>query len=501
MSIFKIGGAFPPNKHQRRIKRYRDNKKLFEGFHYDVFKKRRDHLSVDQKNLLYISANLPALICKKSADFLFGEPVTFDAGIAENSEEQRALERFDSENDMNILNYESSLGNSYRGDSFYKIRWGQRWGGRVDKKLDPFRLFIEPQNASYVFPETLPGDAKNIFAYHIAFPVPIPNTSGQEYYLKVESHYPGKITYRKFRMRSNRTDPDGTITEYSIYAEVEADKKEDNTNVPYPLVVHVPNFALEDSWEGLDDLSEHHSIFDEINMRLSKIAEILDKHSDPAMSVPLGSLGVDENGQPIFHAGRDKIFEHEKGETEPKYITWDGQLNAAFKELDILVDYLLMTAEIPAVVLGKDNSGTSGSSGSGIKQRMNSLLLKIKRKRQYYNKGLKLAVLIAQLVEHEKASKVDYEVVGEPRILFNERLADDEMEKATVAQIRSGGKPTKSQKSILVEDYKLTEEQAENEIERIRDEEKRDGFVDSSVFNKEVEVDLGEDETEVIDDA
>lgn len=493
--LFKIGGVFPPKSHHDRIKRYRDNKKLFMGQHFDVFQRKRAHLSQSQQNLLYISANLPALICKKSADFLFGEPATFDAGMKDKSKEQERLERFDSENDMNILNYESALGCAYRGDSFFKIRYGQKWQGKVSTKLDPFKVYIEPQNAEYVFPETLPGDAKNIFAYHIAIPVEVPNTKAREYTLEVESHYPGKIIERQFRMRPVEVGISKENTKFNIYAEIADKRKEHDTEVPYALMSHVPNYALEDNWEGIDDLSEHHSLFDEINMRLSLIAEILDKHSDPAMMVPTGSLDEDENGNPVFHAGRDKVFEYEAGDTEPKYITWDGQLEAAFKELDKLVDFLLITSEIPPVVLGKDNSGTSGSSGSGIKQRMNSLLLKIKRKRQYFEKGLKRVLVIAQMVEHAK-TKVDYEIVPEPRILFNERLADDEMEKAQIAQIRSGGKTTKSQKSILTEDYKLTEEQADREIERIREEEKHDGFADPSIFNRQVEVDINEVEGE-----
>lgn len=481
---------FPPKEHAERIERYRNNKNLFKGFHHEVFQRQRKHLSQNHNNLLYISANLPALICKKSADFLFGEPVIFDAGVQENSNEQKAMERFNAENNMNILNYESSLGCAYRGDSFFKIRWGQRWGGKVNTKLDPFRVFIEPQNAEYVFPESLPGDAKNVYAYHIVIPVKVSGTNGGEYILKSESHYPGKIVERQYRANPTRNDLHGKPIEFNVYSEIEPDKpKVTNTEVPFPLVVHVANFALEDSWEGIDDLTEHHGLFDEINMRLSLIAEILDKHSDPAMAVPPGSLDEDEEGNPIFHAQRDKIFEYDGSEPKPEYITWNGHLEAAFKELDKLVDLLLITAEIPAVVLGKDNSGTSGSSGSGIKQRMNSLLLKIKRKRQYYEKGLKQVLLIAQMLEHSKAREVDYEIVTQPRVLFNERLADDEMEKATISQIRTGGKTTISRKTVLMEDYGLTEEQAEREIARIREEERQDGFVDSSIFQKEVVID------------
>lgn len=497
--MIQIGKVFPPKEHKERIQRYRDNKNLFKGHHHEVFENQRKHLTQNQEDLLYISANLPALICKKSADFLFGEPVIFDAGVEENSNEQKTMERLNADNDMDILNYESSLGCAYRGDSFFKIRWGQRWQGKINNKLDPFRVFIEPQNAEYVFPETLPGDSKSIFAYHIVIPVKIEEFKGREYTLEVESHLPGQIIERKFRARPTTHDVRGNPAEFMVYAEIKDAYKETNTNVPYPLVVHIPNYALEDSWEGIDDLTEHHALFDEINMRLSLIAEILDKHSDPAMAVPPGSLDEDEEGNPIFHAGRDKVFETEQGEMKPEYITWNGQLEAAFKELDKLVDFLLMTAEVPPVVLGKDNAGTSGSSGSGIKQRMNSLLLKIKRKRQYFEKGLKQILLIAQMLEHERARNLDYEIVERPRILFNERLADDEMEKATVAQIRTGGKPTVSQKTVLMEDYGLTEEQAERELGRIQEEEKRDGFVNTSVFQREVSL-PDDDQVQVVDE-
>ncbi|MDT2262164.1 hypothetical protein P7H06_25450 [Paenibacillus larvae] len=82
--------------------------------------------------------------------------------------------------------------------------------------------------------------------------------------------------------------------------------------------------GLTNLWEGIDDLSEHKAIFDEIDNRLSQIANI-DKHADPAMAIPTGSLEEDDDGQPIFRAGRDKIFEVDKDEPLlPKYITWDG---------------------------------------------------------------------------------------------------------------------------------------------------------------------------------
>lgn len=241
MSLFGIGEYFPPVSHRARIIRYRDNKKLFMGKHFDVFKRVQDGLSRRQNEIVYIAANLPGIICKKSADFLFGESPHYTAGKTDDAPEQKAIERFVTENELNITNYESALGNAYRGDSFYKVRYGQYYGGMVDKKYDPFKVYIEAQNAEYVFPETVPGDANKILCFHIAYPLMVTGRDGEDWILNVESHYPGVIHYRKFRMKPITLTVDNEITEWRIYAEILDDHSEVETGVSLPLVVHVPN--------------------------------------------------------------------------------------------------------------------------------------------------------------------------------------------------------------------------------------------------------------------
>lgn len=480
--LFTIGDYFPPIEHEKRIKRYRDNKKLAQGLHFDVFEKVHNRLSKTQRDLIYISANLPGVIAKKSADFLFGETPAITAG-KESSAEQVAIERIIEENDLHITNYEAALGNSYRGDTFYKIKWAQTWRGQLPESVDPFRVVIEAQNASFVFPETLPGNAKQIVAYHIAVPIPVGDERNLEWILLVESHYPGRIINRQFRMTALNTNVDNEVVLWKIYAEITEAYGETQTGVAFPLVVHVPNFAFDDSWEGADDLTEHISLFDEINNRLSQIAVILDKHADPAIAIPSGLMDVDEEGRPIFHVGAMKVFEIDgKEDVPPKYITWDGQLEAAFKELERLVDLLLTAAELPAVALGKDNSGTSGASGLSIKWRMNSLLAKINRKRQYYDKGLKNVLYIAQLLEHAQSDeKLQYKPTW-PKINFKDGLPDDEMEMANIMSVRTGGKATISQRTAIKMLDDLTDEQVDEELKRITDEE---AFADPSIFNQE----------------
>lgn len=463
MSYFKVGSVFPPVEHRKRIEKYRRNKAIFLGKHFDVLTNIKGER---EQNLLYISMNLAGLICKKSADFLFGEQVRVLAGVS-NKKSQEALDSIVSSNALGITNYESALANAYRGDSFYKIRWGQEYGGLLPAELDPFRAIIEQQDAEYVFPEVSPYDAKKIVAYHIATPV-APDTKRGKWTLKVETHIAGQIMYHDYIIAPNATDKfgepldfkiEGTIGESTIVA----------TGMPKPLVVHVPNFSTGDTWEGVDDISELVPLFDELNNRLTQVASILDKHSDPALVVPAGTMGEDEFGNPVFNIAHNKVFEIDgQDDAYPKYITWNGQIYESFQEMEKIIDMIFAISEIPSVVLGMGDAGTSGSSGLAIKFMMNSLLAKVNRKRQYYDKAIKEVLNIAQLLEVTLGDK-KYKVAT-PVLMFQDGLPKDYMEDANVMATRTNGAQTMSVKTALMTFEGLTEEQADAEIERIKKE-------------------------------
>lgn len=467
MAMFEKGGYYPPQGHKKRIARYNENKLLFKGFHHDVFERNQRFPKSD----VYLSINLAGLICKKSADFLFGEKPVISAGREDNSPEQEAIDRLVRDNDLPMKLQKSATGNAFRGDSFFKIRWGQKFNGKLDEKVDPYRVFIDVQNPAYVFPEASEGDATLIEKYHIAFPTVVAGSGDQNWILNVESHEPNKIVYRKFNM-TPIVAKGIEVVEWKIGDEITSAYREVETEIPVPLVVHIPNYALDDEWQGLDDISEHKSLFDELNRRLSAIASILDKHADPAIAIPAGLLQEDEDGNPIFNVGRNKIFElMGKDDITPQYIVWNGQLSSAYEEMREIKQMILLNAEIPEVALGAGDSGTSGSSGLAIKFRMNSLLAKINRKRQFYDKGLKEIFFLAQLVEHTMlGSKVGYELIPEVNIHFKDGLPQDDAELANIMNVRSGGKPTISQKTALMRLDNLTEEQADAELQRMQDE-------------------------------
>lgn len=483
--MFRKGEYYPPVDHQERIKKYRENKELVKGNHWEIFRK----YNVSKKSHMYVSVNLAGIIAKKSADFLIGDGVQVSAGKEDNSNEQRALDRIKDANDLDILFYESALANAFRGDSFFKVRYGQEYAGLYPEEFDEPRVIIEALNAEYVFPETAEHNRNLITAYHIAVPIRVDETEDikgkNNFKLQVESHYSGRIEYSEYELTVLVTNPEGVPLEYKIGRQI-GQTTVVETGVPVPLVVHVPNFAYDDSWEGMDDLSELKPLFDELNNRLSQVASILDKHSNPALALPMGLLVEDEHGRPMFNVQDSKVFEIDgKQDIIPQYVTWNGQLQECYSEIDRITEMILMVAEIPAVALGKGDAGTSGSSGLSIKFRLNSLISKIKRKRKYYEKGLKKVFLIAQYLEHV-VGVADYEIT-QPNLIFTDGLDRDEMELANMMSIRTGGAITMSQKRAIMLLDGLTEAQAEAEIARIEQEQeaqaKKNATASPSIFN------------------
>ena len=495
--MFAKGEFYPPVEHQDRVARYKENKLLVKGQHWDIFRK----FNLNKKSNLYVSVNLAGIIAKKSADFLIGDGVQISAGKEDNSKEQLALDRIKAENDLDILLYESALANAYRGDSFLKVRYGQEYAGMYPEEFDPYRTIVESVNAEYVFPETAKHNSNLITAYHIAIPVRISEseevTKEKNFKLQVESHYAGRIEYSEFELTVMVTDPTGVPIEYKIGNQI-GQTQVVQTGIPIPLVVHIPNFSFDDGWEGLDDLTELKPLFDELNNRLSQVASILDKHSNPALALPMGLMVEDENGRPMFNVQDSKVFELDEKDRIPQYVTWNGQLQECYSEIDRLIEMILVTAEIPAVALGKGgDAGTSGSSGLAIKFRLNSLISKIKRKRKYYEKGLKKVLLIAQHLE-KIVGVADYEVTT-PKFIFTDGLDKDEVAMANMMAVRTGGAITMSQKRAIMLLDGLTEEQAEAEIARIEEEQKSQApsIASPSIFNEEDEdVDAEEDAEE-----
>lgn len=500
-NTFKPGELFPPENAIERIAKYRRLKKLYDGKQIDLYERARTLLKdtphAKQLETLFIAVNIADIIVTKPADMLVGEKPVFESGLPHSSPQQVAINSYVEENDVHPLLHESALANGYRGDAWIKQRFGYKQDFSelanlgveppADVRMEPI---IEHVSADCVFPVTSDGNVKSFKAVVIASVEWVVSDKKDLPFLNVERHLPGYIIYERYQLE---TFEGGVNTKYG--AEVQLFKirekvgstEIEETGVPRLLVQHIPYKSTDDAWQGKGTLETVESLIYAINDRLTQIDYILWKHSDPtAYGPPLESTG---NAR---LSGR--YIELEKDDKTPGYMTWDGQLNSAFKELEVLVGLVFQTAETPqwlfGTVLGDQNSGGTGTShtdGAAIKARFMPILTKVARIRTHYDRAIRDALYNCQLLDIAHNDK-KFEAVY-PSVTWRDGLPKNEKEEAEIIAIRTGGKATLDVKSAIKRQDNVDDMKAEEIIGHIKDDEEREtGTVDPSIYNRETEV-------------
>lgn len=520
--LFKTGEQYPPERDIPRLARYKRGRVIFDGRHPEIYERAssllKDTPHAAQLETLFIAVNLMDILLTKPADLLTGEPPTYESGKGPGSREQERLDSIVEENDLTQMTHELVIGGGYRGDSFIKTYYAARADVSETEVLAaqlglpapevPLEPIIEAVPANIVFPELSKGSRKRFKAINIAWIdwVEEPNgkvirwLSGEEAtytpYLVVERHVPGFITYERFRLNERSVNEDWgvPIPTYTIGDAVPTGRENDvvETGTDRLLVHHIPYKSVDDRWEGISGVEKLESVLSAINERLAQIDYILWKHSDPWM---YGPEDIEDGGDTVRGGGR--YIPVGKNDTTPGYLTWEGQLESAFKELDILLGLVYQMSETPQWLFGttlandKGGTGTSHTDSGAIKARFMPILAKVNRIRAHVDRALRDAIWTAMQLENyankDVAGFVPYEPVY-PRINWRDGVPQDPKEAAEVANIRTGGKPTQSVADAIKELDGVDDATAEERIKRIdADEERMNGKVDGSVFNEEIE--------------
>ncbi|MEY8188642.1 portal protein [Peribacillus simplex] len=500
--LIKPGAQFPPASERERISKYKRLKKTFKGRQAEVYERATELLKdtphAPQLRKLYIAVNLADIIVTKPADLLVGEPPAFESGLPDDSEEQKAINSYVEENDLVKLVHESAIGNGYRGDAWFKVRYGYRedfsevrkLGGDVPAGIE-MEPIIEHVNAEYAFPELSRGNVKSFKAVDIASVEYVVSDKEEIPFLNVERHLPGYIVYERYRLHEFEGGVDssyGYPLQYFNIGEKVATGRENDvvpTGVPHLLVQHIPYKSVDDDWEGIGGLEKLETLLAAINDRLVQIDYILWKHSDPNAYGP----EIEGNGGSAVQLGGVYI-PVSKEDIAPGYMTWNGQLDAAFKELETLIALVFQIAETPQWLFGTvlgDNAGGTGTShtdNGAIKARFMPIISKVRRIRTHYDKAMRDALYACQLLDiaHGDAKfKAVY-----PSVTWSDGIPKNEKELAEIMQIRTAGKATIDQKSAIKKQDAVDDEKATEIIRRISEDEKAtSGFVDGSVFNGE----------------
>lgn len=518
--IFKTGAQYPPAKDIERLAKYKRMRKLFDAKPQDIYERAtqilKDRPQSAQLEQLYIAVNLADIIATKPADMLIGDMPAIESGKDDMSTEQQALNSYVENNKLQQLIHESAIGAGYRGDAWLKVRYGYREDysellelsgeGAIPEgvELEPI---VEHVDANTVFPELAQGESKRFKAINIAQviydEVPKLDDNGEITYkmnftLDVERHIPGAIIYEQYRLhrKSVNVEYGEDITVYTIGEQLGTTEIE-HTKIPHIPIFHIPYKSTDRSWEGIGGLEKVERIFYAINDRLTQIDYILWKHSDPnAYGPPIES---DDTTNARFGG---MYYEIKEGDVIPGYMTWDAQLDAAFKELDMLISLVFMNAETPQWVFGtvlagdqKGGTGTSHTDGAAIKSRFMPILSKVARIRTRYDQAIRDAMLTCYLFE-ANARKYSGEIVR-PTIKWKDGLPKNEKEEAEIMMLRTGSLPTIDQHSAIKRLDEVDDNKASEVLRRIGEDEERTMAIDDvDFFNKPIVP----EETEVKDD-
>lgn len=460
---------FPDSESVLRLSNYQYFEQLFDGDQYEAFRLRvnSDEYNKAYSKLRYVMVNFAGMISKIAADFLFSEKVTLKMS---DEGDQKFVQALWDENNLDSQVYESALSNSYNGDAVFKVRVGKRHPNSKESTI-----IIEEITPRIYFPV---NDPFNVRAEPLKKELAWVFKKGNDRYLRKEIHEPGIIRNEVFTMKSNsEVDAAADLSVLGIPGLTPTQ----DTLIEESLVVHIPNWKKGSKWNGISDYNDLDSLFYAVNNRMTKVDNILDKHSDPILMVPPGVL--DENGKVKKKAlGVIEIGEGESG--KPEYIVWDASLENAFKEIEKLVEFLYMIGEVSPDVLGL-GEGVS-DSGRALKFKLMRTIAKVARKKLYYYIGLRQVLYVAQLMAKAHNIKVGGLTLTKPAVKPDIKFADGlpiddkELIETETMAIDSG---ITSKRDSMMRVYNIDEKTADERMKEIEAEKPKIELPVSGVGN------------------
>ncbi len=452
LNFLAPGQPWPPPTEAERLERYAQNRLLFEGKHEQVYKDWIRLLREDQQATLEMVLNWHKRLTLLFADLLLGEAPRIAAGD-QDSQEQQTVERIIEDNDLFNVAYEVALDVSRYGTGIFKVRYDGR-------------AIIEGQQPAIWFPVVNPDNIKEIQAHVLAWTY---EEDTQKWgktitkkYLRTEIHEKGRITTAKYPIENN-------IIGQAI------EQEETETGVDEFLIVPVNNVLTTDRVTGLDDYIDLDSIIQELEIRIAQISRILDKHADPNMYGPDTALEYDNATRQWMFKGGGKFFPVSESEQPPGYIVWDGQLEAAFKQIDLLMEQLYILSETSAAAFGQLKSGLA-ESGTALRRLMMAPLAKVNRIRMRFDPALKEVIWLASMLERAQGMAGAI-VLENIHIDWKDGLPDDDVE-LTQNEVQRYTVGLTSLESSLRRLYGLEGQALQEEIDRIKSEQAGQGSIE-----------------------
>lgn len=405
----QIKAKFWPESEQFRLGAYIKDRALFDGAHDRVFLEWMQALRPERRAQIWLIINWHQMLSTLWPDLLVGEPPQFTEATPE---QQTFLDFLVTQNRLVNGIYEVGIDVSRYGNGLFNTWYD---GGKVR---------IGTASPEVWVPWATPSDIKDVQGHVLGWKY----QQGDKFWLDTQTHLAGSVQHILYE-----TDRDGTILRA-----VGGDEQPVATNVDDFLVVPVHNVTTSDRYFGISDYDICESICQEEESRLSQIKFVLDKNSDPNLKGPSSVVTTNpQTGEAEVKTG-GKYFPLNVGE-DVNYLTWDGQLEAAFKELEDLQNKKFQLTGISPALFGGDFG--RAESGSAMKRLLISTLRKINRLRLQFDPAVRQVISVASRLA--VANKVEGAVeigVQDVHIAWQDGLPQDLVETSSAyATLKAAG--------------------------------------------------------------
>ena len=458
------GQTFPPVREMPRITRYHQNAMLFDGDHFaspefrihddrcqhgiDFYIKCAKRISQVIGNFDDVVSfptllNYQRLMSLKMSDLVCGEYPSISGAT---SEENALLKDIRDHSDFDAKMYSTVIDISRYGDAIWRMY--------LDEEDQYTFTCWDP---AQWYPVVKQDGTNSIIAHCLCWRE---NKSldpdKPDWYLHVQIHGTSAEDIGHYETRVYKMSTDGSaILELKSSGIVP-------TGLDRCAVFHLKAFATTNSVYGYDDYMPLDSLIAEIMARVGQISAILDKHADPNITGPVSMLTVDaRTGEYSLSPG--KFFAVSPGEEQPRYMTWDGQLSAAFKQLEFLVNQLYILSEMGAALLGGQDASGTAISGTAMRFKMVNPLAKARRISNSLTRPVKQLFSGLSIGE----SQIEYKNIS---VLWADGLPDDPRENVEICKLATGATKMMPLEEGIMEFFQRSNEEAKRWLEQIRAE-------------------------------
>lgn len=235
-------------------------------------------------------------------------------------------------------------------------------------------------------------------------------------------------------------------------------------------VVSMSNNTSVNKVYGISDYKDIENLVTGVEKRLALEDKVIDKHIEPTFTGPSSMMTENEQtGKAEFTGIGGFVPVQSKDSPQPQYVTWDGKTEASEKLIDRYMQLIYTITEYGEVFF---TGGYANASGEALKTLLKSALDKVSRQIDTINHPTKLAIKSLLELDGVQVSISDISISWQDGINESLKTITDTINTRVTAGTLS------LQRSLMQYD-KMTEEQANDEINRIIEEKKVSATVET----------------------